>query len=193
MMIDLNDLLAKSGIKPEQVLVMRHSPTEPKLRRAIRHLAANKPDVYNAYQQTQSKRVELAMGKAAYVASFIGHAPAKALYVGLYAVGKSHPLTREEFWQVEAYAEMKTKYDMKGFAEEDERASVLWFDLTLTDICAALKGKLIIGWPAPEVSWSRWAHRNTMPILLGSLYAQRSWPFPAGHPHWERGQQYFDS
>jgi hypothetical protein len=51
-------------------------------------LAADRPDLFNAYQQTQGRKVEKAMTKAGYVASFIGHEPGKALFVGLYKIGK---------------------------------------------------------------------------------------------------------
>lgn len=52
---------------------------------------------------------------------------------------------------------------MRGFTGEG-RSSVLWFDLAVTNFCAAWKGKLIIDWPPPERSWWRRAHRNQFPI-----------------------------
>ena len=42
---------------------------------------------------------------------------------------------------------------------------VAWFDLSQTDFYAGWKGHLIIGWPPPERSWWRHAHRNDFPIL----------------------------
>jgi hypothetical protein len=45
------------------------------------------------YQQTQSEEVERAMLEAKFVASFIGHEPGKALFVGLYSIGKTRPLS----------------------------------------------------------------------------------------------------
>jgi hypothetical protein len=65
-------LLAKS-VPPEKVLVLRHRPFEPELNKALPWLAAEKPEVSNAYQQTQGERLEKAMNGAHYVASFIGH------------------------------------------------------------------------------------------------------------------------
>jgi len=145
--MDLNDLLIAAQIDPRQVLVLRHRPSEPKLNKALRRWAAAKPDMFNAYQQTQTRKVEKAMAGAAYVASFIGHGPGKALFVGLYSIGASKPLTRDEFRQVPAYIEMKEKYGMKGFTEEEGRSSIVWFDLALTDFYASWKGKLIVRWP----------------------------------------------
>lgn len=99
-----------------------------------------------------------------YVASFLGREPGKALFVGLYSIGESKPLSREEFWQVPAYVELK-KFGMRGFADEHSAASVLWFNLALTDFYAHWKGKLIMGWPPPERSWWRRAHRNEIPVV----------------------------
>jgi hypothetical protein len=99
-----------------------------------------------------------------YVASFIGREPGKAMFVGLYSIASSKPLTYEEFWQVPAYIEMKD-LGMKGWDIQEDRPSVLWFDLTLTDFYDHWKGRLIVGWPPPELSWWRRAHRNEIPVV----------------------------
>jgi hypothetical protein len=102
------------------------------------------------------------MTKAGYVVSFIGNEPGKALFVGLYKIGKTKPLTHAQYWKVPAYAELK-KLGMTGFLKKS-RASCLWFDLMLQDFYSSWKGKLIVDWPPPERSWWRLAHRNTMPV-----------------------------
>src|ERR1700690_3433620 len=115
--MDLNDLLrAKAvAIDPQRVLVLRHTPKEPRLRRVLPQLAAEKPEVFNAYQQTQGATVEKAMKRAKYVASFIGHESGKAIFVGLYEVGETEPLTQEQYWKIPALIEMRDMYGMKGF------------------------------------------------------------------------------
>jgi hypothetical protein len=163
----LNDLLIKKKIDPERVLVLRHRPNEPELNKVLPWLAAEKPDVFNAYQQTQGEKLEKVMDRmkgSGYVVSFIGRQPGKALFIGLYSIGAAKPLSLDEYWQIAAYIEMKA-FGMKGFSEGNSRTSILWFDLELTDFCASWKGKLIIGWPPPERSWWRRAHRNEIPIL----------------------------
>ena len=87
--MDLNDLFQKKGIDPQQVLVLRHRPSEPEINKVLPWLAAETPVVFNAYQQTRGEKLEKAFQGAAYVASFIGHQPGKALFVGLYSIGKS--------------------------------------------------------------------------------------------------------
>jgi hypothetical protein len=67
--------------------VLRHRPHEHKLNKVLPWLAAERPELFNAYQQTQSKQLERAMKKmtgTGYVASFIGREPGKALFIGLY-------------------------------------------------------------------------------------------------------------
>jgi hypothetical protein len=162
--MDLNDLLHAESIDPRQVLVFRHRPFEPELNKVLPWLAAEEPDVFNAYQQTQGEKLQKVMTGAAYVASFIGHEPGKALFVALYSIGATKRLTPKKYWQIPAYVELK-KFGMKGFTEEERRSSCLWFDLVPTQFYASWKGKLIVEWPPPERSWWRRAHRNTMPVL----------------------------
>ena len=156
--MQLNDLLNIEGIDPTEVLVMRHRPTEPGLRKVLPWLAAERPDVYNAYQQAQVPKAESALLRAGYLASFIGHEAGRALYVGLYKVGNHKTLTRKKYWSIPANKEMKsfgmTGFDLRG------RTSVLWFEMELTDFYAHWKGKLIVDWPGGERSWHRWASRN---------------------------------
>jgi hypothetical protein len=178
--MNLTSLFTSENIDPQGVLVMRHRPHEPELRKVLPWLAAEKPDVFNAYQQTQGEKVEKAMLGAKYIASFIGHEPGKALFIGLYLIGQSKPLTREQFWSIPAYIEMKT-FGMRGFTDEEERFSVLWFDLTLQEFYVSWKGKLIIDWPPPERSWWRRAHRNDFPIYA----VLEESALEAGMPSWD--------
>ncbi|OXS13756.1 hypothetical protein CGX12_17940 [Zobellella denitrificans] len=164
--MNLNDLLKSKGVDPQHVLVLRHRPNEPELNKVLPWLAAEKPDVFNAYQQTQGEKLEKVMASmtgTGYIASFIGHEPGKALFIGLYSIGKNKPLTLKQYWRIPAYVEMKA-FGMRGFTEENERHSVLWFDLAVTDVFASWKGKLVVGWPPPERSWWRRAHRNDIPV-----------------------------
>jgi hypothetical protein len=160
--MDLNQLLLERNIDPEQVLVFRHRPFEPELKKMLPLLAADRPDLFNAYQQTHGEKVEKAMIQASYIASFIGAEPGKALYVGLYKIGKTKPLTHEQYWTTPAYIELK-KLGMRGFLTES-RSSCLWFNLSLMDFYSSWKGKLIIDWPPPERAWWRRAHRNKMTV-----------------------------
>jgi hypothetical protein len=166
--MNLNDLLRGKGIDPQYVLVLRHRPREPELNKVLPWLAAERPDLFNAYQQTQGERLERVMQATTgvgHVASFIGREPGKALFVGLYSIGEFKPLTYDEYWKIPANIELKA-FGHRGFTGE-KRPSILWFDLVLTDYYAHWKGKLIIGWPGKELAWWRRAHKpkNEMPVL----------------------------
>ena len=176
-----NDLLRIKGFDPTMVIILRHRPQESKLRKVLPWLAAERPELFNAYQQTQPEKLEKAMERlsgSGYVASFIGHEPGKALFVGLYSIGEARPLTKTEYWQIPACKELRD-FGMRGFSEEDRRKTVLWFDLTLIDFYLSWKGKLIVEWPPPELAWWRRAHKNQMAVIAISEESQLTAKMPA--------------
>lgn len=164
--MNLNDLLISETFDPKQILVLRHRPQESELKKWLPWLAAEKADVFNAYQQTQGEKLQRVMQGLTgmgYVASFIGHEPGKALFVGLYSIASSKPITYEEYWEIPAAVELKA-YGQKDTSKADWPSSFLWFDLVLTNFCESWKGKLIVDWPPPELSWWRRAHRNELNV-----------------------------
>lgn len=164
--MDLNSLLFERGVDPKQsrVLVMRHVPKEPGMKKALPWLAAERPHVFNAFQQSQYPYAEKQMTQAAYLASFIGHKPKQALFIGLYGIKGSRAISHEEYWKIPENTELR-KLGMTGWEEVDHhRLSTLWFDLELTGVLQEWKGKLIVNWPPPERSWTRWAAGNTFAV-----------------------------
>lgn len=159
-----NQLLIEKQIDPKDVLIFRHRPWEPTLRSALPWLAAEKPDLFNAYQSAQWPRVEKAMTKAKYIGSFIGHEAGKALFIGVYDVGKSRPISHKSFWKIPQNQELKL-LGMTGMTAD--RHSTLSFELTLRDFYSDWKGKLVVQWPGLERSWWRWADRNV--LLVDSI------------------------
>ena len=176
--MQLNDLLAAEGFDSKTVLVLRHRP-EPGLMKVFPWLAAERPDMFNAYQRTQGNpKIEGAFKKASHIASFIGHESGKALFVGLFQRGDWRSMGYEEYWNVPAHKEMKA-FGMRGFT--GDRASLLRFDLELTDFYAKWKGRLIVDWPGPERAWWRWANRNE--ILIDAILEQSA--LDAEMPPWD--------
>jgi hypothetical protein len=159
--MNLNNLLIENQIDPQHVLVLRHRPFEPDLRKVFPLIAADRPDLFNAYQQTHGERVEKVMLGVQYVLSMLGMEPGRAVFVGLYKVGKTKPLSYAQYWRISQHIELK-RLGMKGFS--GRRASCLWFDLKLQDFYKSWKGKLVVDWPPPERAWWRRAHRNVMPV-----------------------------
>lgn len=187
--MEFNDLLNRGKLSPEGVLVFRHRPKEPKLRDVLPWLVEENHRLFNAYQQTQGPIVEKAMQSASYVAAFIGHEPGKALFVGLYKVGKTKPMSYQQFWSNRANAELHNKYGLTGM--EDKKGACLWFDLVRTDFRAGWRGKLTVRWPGKELSWWRWATRNTFEILSiaeESLFVQKMPPWDQVKLSWAQLQ-----
>jgi hypothetical protein len=159
--MDLSQLLKAKGIEPGQVLVLRHAPP-PLLTNILPMWALERPELYNAYQQTQGDRAEASMKKAGYVASFIGMNSHEALFVGLYQVVGNKPLSQAELWSLPTYKAMES-IGLRKISAVAQRERVLLFDLELIDWYGAWKGKLVIDWP-PSRSWARWADRNDFPV-----------------------------
>ncbi len=159
-MIDLNDLLTKSGLDPATVMVMRHRPAEKDLRAVLPWLAAERPAVYNAFQCNHSEVVEKALSKARYLVSFIGHEAGRAVFVGVYEVARYEVVSVDRFWALPGNAELRV-LGISG--PKDERDS-FWFDLQPTLHLSDWKGKLVIDWTGIERSWWRWASRNRLPV-----------------------------
>jgi len=175
----LNDLLQKHGIRPAEVLVVRHRPVEPKLRKTLPWLASAKPDLYNAYQQAQFPKVEKAFTRAKYIASFIGVDAGTALFIGLYAVKGWRPLGLKGFWRIPANKELHESFGMAGSG--GGRSTTLWFNLVLnSEFYQDWRGRLVIRWPGPERSWWRWADRNIFEI--GAI--RESVAFEEAMPAW---------
>lgn len=155
--MELNDLFQREGIDPQGVLVFRHRPSEPELNRIFPELAAGRPDLFDAYQRTHSERIERAMLAAKHVAAFIRHGSGRAVFVGLYEIGKAESLTQAQYWRVPAHVELRG-LGMRGFTSE--RPACLSFQMNKMNFYPEWKGRLIIDWPPPERSWWRRAHRN---------------------------------
>lgn len=160
--MEFNDLLTKAGIDPKEVLLVRHVPPEAKLRNALPHLAQERPEILNAYQQVQSKHHERSFKASRYLASFLGRASDSAVFVGMYEIGECRDLPRSEFWNLPGYGHLKDA----GLAgvPADSRIELFRTDLALSPLLAEYKGRLVIGWPPPGISWCRHASRGTFPI-----------------------------
>jgi|SRR5680860_241689 len=160
--MDFNDLLIKQDIDPATVLVLRHTPRDREFRRKLPWLAADHPDLFNVYQQTQSRHVEGQMRGAEHVASFIGLSGGRAVFVGLYRCGLVHPLTYEQYWETPEHQQLR-ELGERGF--QGNRDTILSFDLEREPFYEEWKGRLVVHWPPPPINWSRWAQANKFPIF----------------------------
>ena len=163
--MQFSDMFKARKIDPAEVLVLRHRPKEPKLRKRLAHLALERPELFNAYQQAQFPKVEKAFTRAKYIASFVGLEAGEAVFVGLYKIEGSKSITRTEFWSMSVNIELRDGHGMVGFSDSDKRAKTLWFDLVLQEsFYSSWRGRLAVNWPGLERSWWRWADRNIFEI-----------------------------
>lgn len=159
--MNFNDFLRKNAIDPVDVYLLRHSPKETKLKKALPWLAAERHDLFNAYQQTQTPVVEKALAKVRYVASFIGVGADQALFAGLYAVRPEKNLSYDMYWRIPAYKTLKNLYDLQGFQPRDKGTDrCIWFDMTRQDLLSDWIGRMVITWPGGTRSWARPAKNN---------------------------------
>lgn len=161
----LNDLLEDARIDPQRSLVLRHQPSEAAFRRALPLVASERLDLFNAYQAYQGPTVERSIERltGGWIVAFIAYGPGKAAYVGTYQILGSELLTQREFWALPQYVELVALGCPGQRGSDDEL--IRRFDLALVDVASDWRGKLIVGWPPPERSWFRRAHKNQMPIL----------------------------
>lgn len=180
----LNDLLMKQGIDPETVIVMRHRPDEPGLRKVLPWLVHEQPSVFNAYQQSHSGQQEKTLQRLAghgWVASFLGQVPGEAVFCGLYKIWGYQELDLKRFWAVRENMILR-QHGMLGWARKG-RERGLWFDLRLHEkFHSNWIGKLVIGWPKPERAWCRRAEKNTLPVLSISEDSR----FTGAMPDWQK-------
>lgn len=160
--MEINILFEESKIDFANLLMLRHTP-KPSIKKELPYLAEIHPSAFNNYQQTQSSvESEKRLAKAAYVAAFIGETKNQAVFVGIYRNNAHRIITSKQYWRMPS-SKILRQYG-ESIPAVDLRPNVLWFDLQPLQKMQHLKGKLVIEWPAPTISWMRWAQKGAFPI-----------------------------
>ncbi len=161
-MIEFNDLLAKAEIDPRTVVVMRHQPKEPLLRKELRRLALEDEQSIIDYQSSHGPRTEAALLRANFIASFVADGSGRALFIGLYAIERTETVSCNR-WLDNPRLRMLVDMDTRP---PEKREMIIWFHQNRVEtFFSDWKGRLCVGWPPPELSWFRRAERNSLPIL----------------------------
>lgn len=158
--LDLNALLRAEGIEPSDVIVLRHRPKEPELRKVFPWLIAERRELFDAFQCSHAPKVEQSLTRATYVASFFGNEAGKALFVGLYR-NEGHARIRNDKLRAIPQNQQLARF---GMDLTSSREDCLWFDLRPLDNLSDWSGRLICEWTGGERSWVRWADRNILPV-----------------------------
>lgn len=158
--LDFNALLQAEGVDPQGVVVLRHRPYEPELRKVFPWLIAERRELFDAYQRTHGRPVESSVARAMHVASFFGHEAGKALFVGLYRVVGSTRISRDDYWAMPEHRAL-ADFGMIGLTKREE---CLLFDLKPLVAMGEWSGRLVCSWPGLERAWRRWAGKNVFPV-----------------------------
>ena len=81
-MLEFSSLLADEHLDPKSVLIIRHTSRDPRMKRVLSWIAADRPDLFKAWQQVQWPPAEKAMPRAGWVAAFVGQEPGRATSPG---------------------------------------------------------------------------------------------------------------
>lgn len=175
-MLTLNTLLSDAGLPFDDVIVARHTPKEPPLRRVIKSIVVQRPDLFQVYQSVQGEKLESAMMRAAYMASFLDNGPGSAIFAGLYWIGQSRRITQAEFNAIPENQELLA-LGMDNKWSRDPLA----FEMRLDDELSEWIGKLCIGWSVNPRPWWQWAKPERFPIT--ALHAENM--LSPAMPPWE--------
>lgn len=121
--MDFNDLLQKADIEPASVLIMRHRPSDPLLRKALRRLALEDEKSFIDYQSSHGPRTEAALKRVKFIASFVADGSNRALFVGLFGITGSATVEGSRWL---SNPTLLSLVDIE-VRERRERAEVVWF------------------------------------------------------------------
>ena len=85
-----------------------------------------------------------------FVASFIGHHPGKALFVGMYAIKGAVRRTRRQMARIRPYVDLMKLVETARGAPKQTPSSQVWFDLARTPFYEHWQGRLVVNWPPPN-------------------------------------------
>jgi len=176
--LDFNTLLELASIDPADVLMIRHTPREPALKRVFPWLVTERPDLFLAYQQIQWKQAEKAMTRAKAVVAFVGLDASQGVFAGISKVGPWVSLDLAGYHAFPGNAEL-IGYGMTPPAPDSPNC--LAFELEPMNVLQDQIGRLVVDWPPPAQTWWRWAKNGVFPVR----YLLEESRFTPTIPNWE--------
>ena len=149
-MLRFNMLLREAGIAPTETAVLLHTPIQPGLRRMLPWIAAEEPEVFDAYQANHSDGVEKTLLGRRWVASFVGTTEKRLVFVGMFENRGSTFEIWEAMDRLSAFQRLASIADHPSMVERhagSSRTGRLKFDLRKADVLASLVGRVIIATP----------------------------------------------
>ncbi len=160
-LLTLDTLLEKAGISAKSVVVFRHRPPEARLGQLLPSFAAERPELFAAYQSVQGGQAAAMLRGATVLASFIGQEGGRATFAGLFAIEASRTASAAEIRAMEHMPELIALG--MPLAPAGGPLAIL-FTLTPLPFFTDWIGRLVIDWPARGINWKLRADRSVFPI-----------------------------
>lgn len=161
MSLALNDLLSIAGVEPAKTLVMYHRPDERRLTEALPFIAAERPELLDAYQSYHSARVEASLSKAQHLVSCINPGDGTVIFVSV---------LRQSGWTERPWGEIRRQPALLELAnlghgeKNDDEKVYRQFTLDPHPALAELKGRLILTRPSGR-GYTRWAVSTSFEVV----------------------------
>lgn len=160
--MEFNDLLAKAGIEPASVLIMRHRPSDPMLRKALPRLALEDEQSFVDYQSSHGPRTEAALRRVSFIASFVADGSNRALFVGLFAITRTEVVPGNRWLDNPTLRDL---VDVEVRKRRDRPENIWFYQERVRSFYPEWTGCLSVAWPPPERAWFRRAERNVLPVI----------------------------
>lgn len=145
-----NDLLRLAGLDPEDVSVILHTTSLRPLRSMLRYLAAERRDLFDAYQAVHSDQATATLRRRNLVATFLPFDDGRLLFERLYRIAAAEDRPTTEIYANPAYRELEDAYGATDTGPDRNiaaRETQVHFTLEPVDALEDLRGRIVI--PAP--------------------------------------------
>lgn len=167
MVFGFNALLDHAGVSPSDVTLLFHTTTLPILRRMLPWLAAERPDLFDAYQSVHSLTAERTLANRPLVAAFVPIDRDDMAFVALYRILAMQDRPTSEIYSDARFAELERDYgatDTSPAQNMVRAARQLVFEMVATDDLADLRGRVVVRRPAGR-AYARLAERLDPSVL----------------------------
>lgn len=150
----LSQVMRAEGMEPGQATLILHRPKPPHLRRMLPWIAAERPEVFDAYQSVHSRPAQATLRGRPLTLSFVTVAEGRLAFAGAFGVEVAGEQPLLEIYAAPRFEVLRQeREDASGPIREDEEGDGaaakrddvrLVFRLTPLAAMASLKGRLLI-------------------------------------------------
>lgn len=174
-MLSFERFLAEAGVDPTTCAVLRHTAADRRLNALLPSYAAERRDLFNAYQSVQAPGPARMLRGCTHIASFIGQEKGKATFAGLWRVGEARTMSTTEALALPHIADLVALgMTLAGPDAPPETR----FDLEPLPTFEDWIGRLLVTWPVRGINWWIRAHNHAFPILALTEESRFAQPLP---------------